>query len=129
MSFPRYGIVTFRVALSITLLVILYLATTQRSYPVVEDINDKVSHVLAFGALAFLGDFSYPNGQFGLKKFFWLLGYGLLIEFIQYFLPYREASLFDLVADGVGLAIYWATYRYLKYVPILRLRWLRFAQA
>jgi len=113
----------------ITLVVVLYLATTQQSYPVAEDLNDKVSHILAFGVLAFLADFSFPNNKFSFNKFLWLIAYGVLIEFIQYFLPYREASLFDVMADSVGLAIYWASYRCLIYVPILRLRWLKFTQA
>jgi VanZ family protein len=124
MSLPRFSIVAIRVTLSITLAVIMYLATTPYSYPVVEDLNDKVSHILAFGTLAFLTDFSFPIRKFGLHKFLWLLSYGLLIEFIQYFLPYREASVFDVMADCAGLAVYWAFYSYLKYVPLLRLRWL-----
>jgi VanZ family protein len=35
----------------------------------------------------------------------WGLGYGLLIEFVQHFLPYRSASLGDLLADAAGMAI------------------------
>jgi VanZ family protein len=128
MSLPRSSVVAFRVCLSIALVVIMYLATTPRSYPLVEDLNDKVSHILAFGALALLGDFSFPTEKFGIKKFLWLLSYGLLIEFVQYFLPYRSASLLDLIADCLGLGIYRMFYRYLMHVPILRLRWLKFAQ-
>ena len=124
MSLPRPCIVGLRVGLAITLVVIMYLATTGQSYPVVEDLNDKLSHILAFGALAFLADFSFPNEKFGLRKFLWLLSYGLLIEFVQYFLPYRTASALDLMADGAGLALYRVFYRYLRFVPLIRLRWL-----
>ena len=123
MSLPRSSIVALRIALSIAIVVIMYMATTQDTYPVVEDLNDKVSHIIAFGTLAFLGDFSFPTEKFGLKKFLWLLSYGLLIEFIQYFLPYRTASLFDVMADCAGLTVYWVFYRHLQYVPLLRLRW------
>lgn len=128
MSLPRSSIVAFRASLSVTLATVMYLATTPHSYPVVESVNDKVSHLLAFGALGFFGDFSFPNERFGLKKFLWLLSYGLLIEFIQSFLPYRSASVLDLIADCFGLAIYWMFYGYLRHVPILRLRWLKSAQ-
>lgn len=128
MSLPRSSVVVFRAALVIALVAVTYLATTDRSYPIAEGLNDKLSHVLAFGALAFLGDFAFPAGKFDLKKFIPLLSYGLLIEFIQYFLPYREASLFDVMADCIGLGIYWTSYRYLRYVPVLRLRWVAFAQ-
>ena len=123
MGLPRAGIIAFRAALAITLIVIMFLATTRQSIPVVEDINDKANHLLAFGALAWLGDFAFPASKFGLKKFLWLLGYGVLIEFIQYFLPYREASLFDVLSDAAGLAVYWMFYRFLRFFPLLGLRW------
>lgn len=32
-----------------------------------------------------------------------LLAFGLQIEIVQYFLPNREFSLLDVVADGVGI--------------------------
>lgn len=129
MSLPRSSIVAFRAGFAIALVVILYLATTPRSYPAVEALNDKISHILAFGTLALLGDFSFPAEKFGIKKFLWLLSYGLLIEFVQYFLPYRSASLLDLLADCLGLGIYRMFYRHLMHVPVLRLRWLKFAHA
>lgn len=123
MGLPRTGIIVFRIALVVMLVIILFLATTRQSIPVAEDINDKANHLLAFGALALLGDFAFPASKFGLKKFLWLLGYGVLIEFIQYFLPYREASLLDVMADATGLAIYWTCYRILRFVPMLEQRW------
>ena len=89
----------------------------------VEEINDKANHFLAFGALALLGDFSFPVTRFALKKFLWLLSYGVLIECIQYFLPYREASLLDVMADATGLAIYWLFNRILRFIPLLGQRW------
>ena len=123
MGLPRAGIIAFRIALVVTLMLILFLATTRQSIPVAENINDKANHLLAFGALALLGDFAFPASKFGLKKFLWLLAYGVLIEFIQYFLPYREASLFDVLADTAGLAMYWMFYRFLRFFPLLGLRW------
>ena len=106
MTNPRITLITFRVALVVSLIITMYLATTQREFPVIEDTNDKVNHILAFCVLAFLADYSAPKVRFNLSKGLTILGYGLLIEVIQYFLPYREFSLFDLVADGVGIAAY-----------------------
>ena len=123
MGLPRAGIIAFRIALVVTLMLILFLATTRQSIPVAENINDKANHLFAFGALSLLGDFAFPASKFGLKKFLWLLAYGVVIEFIQYFLPYREASLFDVLADAAGLAIYWMFYRFLRFFPLLGLRW------
>lgn len=123
MSMPRSGVVTFRIAFAITLVSVMYLATIEQDHLSLERIDDKLSHFLAFGTLAFLGDFSFPEGTFGLRKFLWLLGYGLLIEVVQYFLPDRTPSLLDLSTDCVGIVAYWAMYRLLKYVPLLRERW------
>jgi len=106
MTHPRITLITFRVALVVALIVTMYLATTQQEFPVIDDTNDKVKHILAFYVLAFLADHSVPKVRFNLSKGLTILGYGLLIEVIQYFLPYREFSLFDLAADGVGIAAY-----------------------
>jgi len=101
----------------------MHLATTQMDYPELEDINDKVSHILAFYVLSFLVDFSFAKREFVTPKVLALLGYGLLIETIQYFLPYRTCSFLDLSADAVGIALYWLPQMALKYVPLLRTRW------
>ena len=113
----------FRLALLASVTIIMHLATTQIHYPVVEDINDKVNHIFAFYVLALLADFSFPKDGFGLTKVLALLGYGLLIEMIQYFLPYRSSSFYDLAADGAGLFVYWISLPALRQVPWLRTRW------
>jgi VanZ family protein len=96
----------FRVALVAAVALVFHLATTERAYPGVEQLHDKVSHVLAFATLAFLADFSFPASRFGPGKILPLLAYGVLIELVQYFLPYREASWLDVVGDGAGIAVY-----------------------
>jgi VanZ family protein len=103
---PQISPVAFRIALAIALVAILHLATTERSYAVAEDLNDKVSHVLAFGVLAFLAEFSFPHQRSRAAVVILLLAFGVLIEAIQYFIPYRDASLLDLAADALGIAVY-----------------------
>lgn len=70
--------------------------------------NDKLNHLLAFGVLAALADWSFPNPEPGQGWIKWtiLMAYALLIEAVQFFLPYREASGWDLLADGVGIGLY-----------------------
>ncbi len=123
MNLPKYTIVACRFLLITAGLVILYLATTSRIIPVVEDINDKAEHGFAFYALALLADFSFPQKGFGRAKVLSLLSYGLAIEIIQYFLPYRSFSLLDLSADAVGLVIYGVSLPLLKRMPLLKKRW------
>ena len=106
MTLPQTTLIAFRAALAVTLVMTMYLATAQQAPSVIDNLNDKVNHVLAFYVLAFLADYSAPKVRFNLGKGLTILGYGLLIEVIQYFLPYREFSLLDLAADGVGIAAY-----------------------
>ena len=64
--------------------------------------HDKANHILAFLVLAGLADLAYPGPAPGRGGGKWLilLAYGLFIETVQYFSPYREFSGWDLVADG-----------------------------
>ncbi|MES9834302.1 MAG: VanZ family protein [Candidatus Thiodiazotropha sp. LLP2] len=93
-------------ALGTSLAVISYLAFTPLDLPGVSSLNDKFSHLIAFFSLAFLADYSWPDSPWNQLKFFLLLGYGLFIEAVQAFLPYRLFSLFDLTADALGLIVY-----------------------
>jgi VanZ family protein len=100
------GTLTYRLTLASALVGIAYLATTSRHIPIAEDVSDKVNHVAAFYVLGLLADFSWPKSGFRAPKVLSLLGYGLAIESIQYFLPHRSFSLVDLGADAVGLLLY-----------------------
>lgn len=75
--------------------------------------HDKANHIIAFAALAWLADGAYPGPApgHGRRKWLLLLGYGLFIEAAQHFLPYREFSGWDLVADGIGIWLYVAGIR------------------
>ncbi|OGW34196.1 MAG: hypothetical protein A2X58_07020 [Nitrospirae bacterium GWC2_56_14] len=108
----------FRVLLAAALLAISFLATTSLAIPVAEDMNDKINHVIAFFLLALLVDLSFPAWSF-LTKVLVLIAYGLSLEAVQAYLPYRSCSLFDLGADAVGLALYGICQPALRYVPFL----------
>ena len=114
MSVSRSNIIIFRISLTAAVTGILILATTPLEYPVVSGINDKLNHLFAFFVLSLLANYSFPDKQFGRAVFLPLMGYGLAIEIIQYFLPYRMFSLFDVAADAVGIVIYWISMPYLK---------------
>ena len=70
-------------------------------------INDKVAHAMAFLLLALLADVSFPEPRFRLRIFCALAAYGMLIECIQFFLPYRSFSLLDFLADLLGIGAYY----------------------
>jgi hypothetical protein len=67
---------------------------------------DKANHVLAFCVMAALADGGYPGRDRELPRWGLLLGYGLVIELVQWQLPYRELSWLDLVANVVGVLLY-----------------------
>jgi VanZ family protein len=115
--------ICFRVLLTLALVVCTYFATTARHFTLVEHFSDKVRHALAFSALALLADFSFPQSRFHSDKITAVMAYGILIEVMQHFLPWRTAEVLDVVADGVGLLTYAATIPWLRYAPILRQRW------
>lgn len=65
---------------------------------------DKVGHFIAFFVLALCVDFATD-----LKKaisVFALVTYGILVEVIQGYIPGREASIADIVADSAGVIAY-----------------------
>jgi VanZ family protein len=108
----------FRILLAVALLAISFLATTRLTIPVAENMNDKANHVAAFFVLALLVDFSFPAKTFRTKVL-GLMAYGLSLEIMQAYFPYRSCSLFDLGADAVGLALYGICQPALRYIPVL----------
>ncbi len=68
-------------------------------------INDKLLHASGFAAMAFLSHLAYPH-----LRFIWLVlllaAFGLAIEVVQFYLPYRHFSLWDFTADILGIGMY-----------------------
>ncbi|MGM0768603.1 MAG: VanZ family protein [Pseudomonadota bacterium] len=94
----------WRLGLLVSMIAILFLATTSEPYPVPSSANDKINHLIAFAELAVLSRLAWPRIN-PLAFVPALLGFGLLIEGIQSQLPHREFSMADVAADGVGIAI------------------------
>ena len=123
MMLSRTYIISFRVLLCFTLVIVTYLATTALEFTVVSSIYDKINHFVAFFVLALLLDFSFPNFNFNMFKIILLITYGFSLEMIQHFLPHRMFSLIDVLADIVGLAGYGLLIPLIKNIPILDRRW------
>lgn len=98
----------FQIGLGLCLVGVSALAFAPLDQPPLTTTWDKLDHVLAFGVLAWLADGSYPAPFPARRKWGLLLGYGLFIEAVQHFLPYRVASALDLAADGLGILAYLA---------------------
>lgn len=66
--------------------------------------NDKVQHFGAFMALGAIGAIAFPGRRAMLWLALALFAFGCLLEGLQVFVPTRQASLGDVVADSVGIA-------------------------
>ena len=80
----------------------------QRQSPILEILlSDFVIHFAAFGLLALLLGFGYIKAK--KLRLWWAkaaslsLFVGLLVEAIQFFIPYRDFSIRDLVVDILGI--------------------------
>ena len=84
------------------LIIIMFL-----SFMPVENIgssSDKINHIAAFIVFALLFKFSYSRRKI-IFVFLSGLSFGIFIELVQYFLPYRSCDFFDVLADLCGLVI------------------------
>jgi VanZ family protein len=113
----------FRLTLLVTVLVITYLATAPLTLPATLDVSDKLLHGLAFLVVLWLADYSWPDTRLTLSKLGFVFTYGVLIEVVQYFLPYRDFSLADMLADALGMGLYPLIVPLLQRLPLLGLRW------
>ena len=76
---------------------------------------DKLVHAASFLVLGFLADAGWPERGFVPAKYLSLLGYGIVIECLQHYIPNRGFDLLDILANGGGLALYG-----LAVLPLLR---------
>ena len=108
-----------RWATVIALIAIIYLAIEPSNIQTVDAMNDKGKHTFAFFVLTvgFLGFWRFPLLPVGLS----LLAFGVAIECMQYFIPGREASFRDVMADllGILLGVLLVRYAPKKYFPFL----------
>ena len=95
----------FRIALLAAVLLVSYLVFSKPSYPQNIPNLDKVGHIGSFFMLAWLAYLAYR------PRWYWIVlelaFYGMLIEVVQSFLPYRSADVKDFMADMAGVALFY----------------------
>lgn len=96
----------FRIALFVAVTTIAYVATAPLEAVPFVGVGDKFLHAGAFLVLAGLLDFAFPATRFTGGKVATLLAYGMAIEVVQSFLPFRSFSLLDWLADAAGVVLY-----------------------
>lgn len=85
-------------------IVITILSLLPPSSGVEVQVNDKVGHFLAYGV------WMINLGLLFNKSHYWkiiasILGFSCLMEFFQSFIPGREVSIYDLLANTIGALI------------------------
>ncbi|MCD6653281.1 MAG: VanZ family protein [Sulfurovum sp.] len=95
-----------RISFFAALIVIEYLATTARQIEVITHSWDKLNHLAAFAVLYVLLSGGY-GGMSVRARLAVLMLFALQIEIVQAFIPGREFSFADIVADGIGIFIGW----------------------
>ena len=91
---------------------IVYLSLKSPSGGVHVQLNDKVGHFIGYGILS-LNTFLVFGFRSRLQTTFillFLIGWGVLMEGLQGFVPGREVSGLDIVANSIGVAIGTALY-------------------
>jgi len=110
----------YQITFFATLLLIVYLATTTREIEVVANSWDKLNHLVAFAVLYLLLSAAYESLQIKMRVML-LMAFALQIELVQYFIPGRDFSWLDIVADGIGIFIGWGIWQ-LLFSKLIKLR-------
>jgi VanZ family protein len=92
----------FRIAFFLYLFIILVIATAETVEPATNNL-DKFQHIAAFVFFVFLMTIAFRKAKY-ITVFLTGLGYGVLIEIIQHFIPYRTGDIADIIADILGLS-------------------------
>ena len=95
----------FKLALVIAIIVVSYLVFSKPTYPQAFAHMDKVGHLGSFFALSYLAHSAFKPKWYYLCSA--LASYAILIELIQSRLPYRSASVADVMADFAGIGLFY----------------------
>ena len=103
--------VVHRVAFVFCLIALGVLSLAPNAAPILPGL-DKLSHTLAFGALAFTGQMAFDRRTAWLV--IGLFSFGAAIEVFQALTPGRFASMADLLANTIGMVLGLAVVRFLS---------------
>ena len=102
------------VILVISILVFSYLFFSPQSLPTNIPHTDKYGHIIVFFCLSIL---VYKCMNIARRyQIMLLVGYGIAVECVQHFIPYRSGGADDVVADAIGVILFYA----LTMLPVCR---------
>ena len=95
----------FKIAFYMAIFIGCYMAFTPVDGGIQAKLNDKALHALGFFVMAIIAQLAHPKTGFFILTL-GLASFGLAIELVQAYLPYRSFSLLDWGADVLGVVIY-----------------------
>ena len=99
-----YKVIFFIIATALMLYPVMPNDYISSLYPA--DLNDKVEHATVFFILSLLLNRASATRGHRLRNVIALSFFGIVIELIQHFIPYRSTSLNDALANIVGILIF-----------------------
>ena len=98
-----------RISLFFYALIVLWASLRPGGGPQPIEHFDKVMHLAFYGLFTAIAGFAYQATRDNRRKFivsaFGIIGYGILMEFLQSFVPSRFMSGADIVANSLGVII------------------------
>ena len=89
------------------------------------NVGDKLLHALAFYVLALVADLSFPEKRYIVFNVTGLFVFGVSIELLQHYVAIgRHVSLVDVVANAVGISLFYLSRPALKKKSIFGRLWL-----
>lgn len=111
----------FKLALAVAFVVISYLVFSRPTYSQSIPHIDKIGHLGSFFCLSYLTYLAFRPRWYWLSLV--LASYAVIIELVQSRLPYRSASVGDVLADFAGIALfYFCLWIYGKYFRAAQLQ-------
>ncbi len=87
----------------IFLLATTYLSLTSGPPDALEVFSDKIIHCVGYLLLMLSCDLAYWPGRKLVGKIMFLFGFSIIIEVFQHFIPHRQLSGLDILANLTGL--------------------------
>ena len=106
--------ILFQLLFAAILFASLYLSLTPIANAVPAVLNDKLVHMVSYFILILTFDFSVKSGEAIFVKAIFVFVYSCAIEYAQGFVPGREVSFWDIVANAVGI------FSFVLCVPLLK---------
>ena len=94
-----------KLALCAVFVVCSYLFFSPQEIPVKISNADKLAHIMVFFSLSLLFFFSSELSR--IRQIVLLFAYGITVEVIQHFISYRSGGFDDVLADGIGIVLFY----------------------